>query len=362
VPERILLVAGGTGGHVIPAIALAEVLVDRGYTVEFVTDVRGEKFFTGTNITPYKVNSSAIPKDWKGRIKAALKIGMGIIQSLDTLRETEPKAIVGFGGYPSFPTMFAAQLIEFPTIIHEQNAIFGRASNQVAGQAKAIATSFPETRGIKADHQNKVVYTGRPLRKNFTVSSPYQAPQDSQPFNLLIFAGSQGSALFSQVIPQSLAQLPANLRIRLAVTQQCRPEDIEAVNTLYHTAGINAKLKAFYDDMPQQLDRAHLVIARAGGSVAEITAMGRPAILIPLAASLDGDQAANAEQMVNNKAAWVIEEKDFTPEALTSKLAELMTNPAQLAEAAQGSRELGKADAASRLADVVIAVVNKKDE
>jgi UDP-N-acetylglucosamine--N-acetylmuramyl-(pentapeptide) pyrophosphoryl-undecaprenol N-acetylglucosamine transferase len=353
----ILLAAGGTGGHVFPAIALAETLQERGYRVEFITDKRGKRFFDDKNFSVNVIASSAVPRSLFGRAIAALKILSGIVLSLYMLREYEPKVVVGFGGYPSFPPLFAAQVLKTPTIVHEQNAVFGRANRQVSRRVVKIATSFPETRSLDITHQEKVVYTGNPIRKVFsTTDNTYTLPQ--QNFNLLIFGGSQGASLFSKVIPEAIARLPMELQQRLTVTQQCRAEDMNEAIEAYKNTHVKTVLKSFFDDMLSLYQQAHLVIGRAGAStVAEITAMGRPSILIPLAVSLDGDQANNAEQMVKHKAAWMMAEKDFTPESLAARLTELMTNPAQLQAAAQASKELGVADAASKLADVVVAAI-----
>jgi UDP-N-acetylglucosamine--N-acetylmuramyl-(pentapeptide) pyrophosphoryl-undecaprenol N-acetylglucosamine transferase len=353
--KTIMLVTGGTGGHVFPALALTEVLMARGHRVEVMTDTRGERFFSGTNIFPNIIASSSVPGDFKGRAKAALKIIQGIIQSMEYCREYEPNVVVGFGGYPSFPTLFAAQFLKIPTIVHEQNAVFGRANRQVAERVKYIATSFPETKLLNIMHQPKTVHTGNPIRKVFSHALPYLPPGKDEPFQLAIFGGSQGNTLFSDIVPQAIELLSPDLRQNLVITQQCRAEDIDRVTLIYNKIGITARLQTFFNDIPDLYNRAHLIIGRAGAStVAEITAMGRPAVYIPLAVSLDGDQAENARQCVARKAAWMLEEKGFTPDSLAAKLTELMNDPAQLLQAAQSAKTLGAAQAAEKLADLVL--------
>jgi UDP-N-acetylglucosamine--N-acetylmuramyl-(pentapeptide) pyrophosphoryl-undecaprenol N-acetylglucosamine transferase len=352
----IFLVAGGTAGHVMPAIALGTELLTRGHQVEFITDKRGEKYFDGTNIFPQIVASSAIPKEPAKKALAAVKIAQGLWQSYTLCREHAPDIVVGFGGYPSFPTVFMAQLLKMPTMLHEQNAVFGRANRQVAKKAKTIAVSFPQTKFLDNAYKDKTIVTGNPVRAVFTQkAAPYQAPSSNAPFNLLVFGGSQGSTIFSKILPQAVEKLPPDLRQRLAITQQCRKEDVDIVTAEYNRLGVTARLQTFFKDMPQLYNRAHLILARAGAStVAEIAAVGRPALFVPLAASLDGDQAENARQFIRNGAGWLLEEKGFTPETLALKLIEWMNNPAVLAAAAIAAKELSVGDATVKLADAVL--------
>lgn len=357
--QPVFLVAGGTGGHVFPALALAEVLIGRGIQVEFITDKRGERFLGNTNITPHIISSATFGGDWKKKTLAGIKVGYGLLQSFEMCREYSPAAVVGFGGYPAFPTLFAAQFLKIPTIVHESNAVFGRSNRQVASKTRFIATSFDETKNINLAFASKIVQTGNPLRRNFSGDFSYPSLKKDEPIQLLIFGGSQGSSLFSKIVPAAIELIDPELRRNLIVTQQCRQEDMDAVTLTYNKIDISARLQPFFTDMPKLYKRAHLVIGRAGGSVAEITATGRPSILIPLAASLDGDQAQNAQRIVANKAGWLIEEKDFTPENLAAKLTELITQPDLLVQAAERSKQLGKPDAAEKLADLVMQAMEQ---
>jgi UDP-N-acetylglucosamine--N-acetylmuramyl-(pentapeptide) pyrophosphoryl-undecaprenol N-acetylglucosamine transferase len=352
--KTVFLVAGGTGGHVFPALALAEELMSRDIQVECITDKRGEKYFRNTNLVPHVVQSSAWAKDWKGKFKAALKIGQGMIQSFEICREHSPHCVIGFGGYPSFPTVKAAQFLKIPTVLHEQNAVFGRANRQLADGALYIATSFPETQSFPSHNKNKIIVTGNPLRSIFSeIGNDYKLPSEEKKFNLFSFAGSQGSSIFSKVLPAAIEKLSPELKAKIAVVQQARFEDVDSVVNMYEKMGVSAKVQPFFKDMPKLYKKAHLIIGRAGGSVAEITAMGRPSILVPLAISLDGDQAQNAKQIVANKAGWMIEEKDFTADTLAAKLTELFENPELLVSTAAAAKSLGKLDAAANLADII---------
>lgn len=357
--KTIFLVAGGTGGHVFPALALAEELVTRGFEVVCLTDKRGEKFFRNTNLVPYIIASSAWAGDWKGKLKAGLKITHGLIQSFELIREFSPVAIIGFGGYPSFPTVKAAQLLKLPTILHEQNAVYGRANRQLSGKALRIATSFKETKLLPDGYKNKTIYTGNPIRSNFLSNTkPYKAPAMDGAINLLIFAGSQGSALFSKIMPQAIEKLPEEMRRRLNVVQQTRFEDVDNVRLAYQEMDVAVQVQPFFGDMLKLYQKAHLVISRAGAStVTELTSLGRPSLLIPLASSLDGDQAQNAAQIVSHKAGWMMAEKELTSDSLAVRLKELFSDPVQLENAAVASTGLGKPDAAARLADVVLKTI-----
>lgn len=358
-PKTIFLVAGGTGGHVFPALALTEELLARGYQVECLTDKRGEKFFRNTTIVPHVIQSSAWGGDWKAKLKAAIKILQGMIHSFELCREYTPSCVVGFGGYPSFPTLKAAQLLKVPTFLHEQNAVFGRANRQLAPQALRIAVSFKDTKLLPAEYKNKVVITGNPIRANFTAAvTPYAPPSADGAINLLIFGGSQGSALFGKVLPEAVSLLPEDIRRRLFVTQQTRFEEVDTVKKTYQEMGVAAQIQPFFTDILKLYQQAHLVVARAGAStVTELTALGRPAIFIPLAASLDGDQAQNAAQVVENNGGWLLPEKTFTAQALAAKLTELFSEPLRLEQAARAAAALGRPDAAARLANAVTKLI-----
>lgn len=356
--DTILLVAGGTGGHVFPALALGEVLAARGYNVEAVTDRRAAGYYKNAPFKPNVITSSAIKSGLWGRAWSLFKIGAGIIESLDILRELSPKAVIGFGGYPSFPTLFAAQLLKIPTILHEQNAVFGRANRAVAKKAKQIGLSFANT--IHLPENGNTTVTGNPIRAAFRAAEiPYNAPQGDAPFHLLVFGGSQGSRIFNEILPAAFALLSPPLRARLDIVQQVRDEAKTELVRAYDGLGLKARLQGFFDDMPMLHNWSHLTIGRAGAStVAEITNAGRPSILVPLAISLDGDQARNALNLQEKGAAWVLREAELTPQALADRLTELMQQPALLQNAAIAAKTLGMPDAAERLADLVTASIS----
>lgn len=356
--RTVFLVAGGTGGHVFPALALAQELIARGINVECITDKRGEKYFRNTRLVPHIVKSSAWATDWQGKLKAGWQIAQGIIHSFEMIREHSPFCVVGFGGYPSFPTVKAAQLLKIPTILHEQNAVFGRANRQVAKLAQHIATSFENTKMIADEDKKKVIVTGNPVRPNFLENyKPYKAPSEGKRLNLLVFAGSQGSSLFSKVLPAAIALLSDDLKARLRLVQQTRFEDVDMVSKAYVDMNVKANVQPFFTEILELYQKSHLVIARAGAStIAEITSLGQPTIFIPLASSLDGDQAQNAEQLVAKEAGWMIAEKNFTPEVLAAKLTEILNDPAKLASVAEAAQSLGKPEAANLLADLVTKI------
>lgn len=354
--KTVFLVAGGTGGHVFPALALAEELRRRNVHVQCITDKRAEKYYHQTQMVPHVVESSAWASDWWGKAKAASKIICGMIQSFELYREYRPSCVVGFGGYPSFPTLKAGQLLGTPTILHEQNAIFGRANRQLANHAKALALSFKETKSLPGGSSEIAVYTGNPVREKF-VGAPHEfrLPNDDKPFHLFIFGGSQGSSIFSTVLPQAIALMDDALRARINIIQQARHEDVDGLTTAYKKIGVKARVQPFFTDILPLYHKAHLVVSRAGAStIAELTALGIPSIIVPLAISLDGDQAQNARHLVAHKAGLMMEEKDFTSASLAAKLTELLSQPAHLAAMAQEARKLGKPAAASHLADLVM--------
>ncbi len=291
-----------------------------------------------------------------GVVASLIDIAMGVVQAMDLYREHDPVAVVGFGGYPGFPALLAAQILKIPNFLHEQNAVFGRANRHLARYAYGIALSFENTALI--EKSDKVTHTGNPVRREVVERDyTYHAPEGD--FHLLVTGGSQGSRIFN-IVPQAVELLPPALRARLKIVQQCRAEDVGMMDNHYHRLGVAARIAPFFTDIPAQLAAAHLVICRAGAStVAELAVAGRPALFVPLAASLDGDQAQNAKQMQEKNAAWVMAEKDFTPAALSAKLVEFMHDPAALVAAAVASRSLGRPDAADRLADRVINGIGK---
>ena len=357
-----MLAAGGTGGHLFPAFALAEALGRRGIAVDLVTDTRGDRYGTGfpaRNV--YQVPSGTGGSAIKAAL-AAVQLSRGVAMAHKLLGEVRPGLVLGFGGYPTFPPLLAAKLRGIPTAVHEQNAILGRANKMLAGRVDAIATSFAETKGLDGPLLAKARHTGNPVRDVVVKAAArhYWRPEPSQPFDLLVFGGSQGAKYFSDAVPPALALLPEAMRARLRVTQQAREEDLARVKAAYAASGINAEVATFFKDLPTRMAASHLVIGRAGAStVAELTVIGRPAILVPLPHSLDNDQLHNAQRLAEAGAVWCIEQKDLTAERLAAELETLMTRPGLLATAANAAKGQGRADAVEQLADLAVSLMAK---
>lgn len=357
----ILLAAGGTGGHLFPAYALAEELGRRGRSVELATDMRGDRYgsdFPAAKI--HRINSATL----KGRspvafAKTSLSLADGIRQAYGLIGTMQPAAVIGFGGYPCFPPLVAAKLRGIPTALHEQNAVLGRANRMLVRRVTAIATSFEDTHFLDAADHDKVRLTGNPVRDIVIecASTPYPhppAPGSFERFHLLVFGGSQGARFFSERVPLALAELDEATRARLSVVQQCRDEDIDAVRATYAEAGIEADCETFFKDLPRLIANSHLVIGRAGASsIAELTVIGRPSILVPLPHSLDNDQLRNATSLAESGGAICIAQDELTADRLRTDLTKIMSDPAMLIAAAANAKSVGRPDAVARLADLV---------
>ncbi len=357
--KPIVLAAGGTGGHLFPAFALAEELARRGLTVDLVTDERGDRYGTAFPARAmHQIPSATI----RGRSPLDLartggKLSAGTLKAWALLGKLQPAAVIGFGGYPSFPPLIAARLRGIPCAVHEQNAMMGRANRMLAGRVTAIAASWADTRGVPGSAKGKVTVTGNPVRQAVVDWShkAFAPSRDGQPFTLVVFGGSQGARFFSEAVPPALATLPDALKRRLVVTQQCREEDMAEVGAAYAQLGIRAELAPFFKNLPERMANAHLVIARSGASsVAELAVLGRPAILVPLPHALDNDQLHNAKRLADAGGAWCLEQKDLSPERLGGELAQLMQTPARLAAAASAAKAQGRPDAVANLADLVV--------
>lgn len=355
----VMLAAGGTGGHLFPALALAQELGRRGYAVDLMTDMRGDRYgsdFPARDI--YLVPSATIGERRSAleTIRTAITLARGILTAYRQLASVKPGAVIGFGGYPSFPPVMAAWLRRIPTAIHEQNSVLGRANRLLAKRVTAIATSFPSVRYLDASLERKVRLTGNPVRDAVIDWSTraYVPPEPAGEFRLLVFGGSQGARFFSDLLPQAVALLKPETRSRLRIVQQCREEDLGRVRQAYAALEVDMELATFFRDLPEKMAAAHLVIARAGASsVAELTVMGRPSILVPLPHAVDNDQLRNATQLARNGGASCIEQKDLTPERLASEIERLAANPDELARMAAAAKSQGRADAVIRLADLV---------
>lgn len=355
----ILLATGGTGGHVFPAEALGRALAGRGQTVAVITDRRGLDFHRARSDAPAFAVRAATPSGGglAGRVRGAAELALGTLQARALLKRLRPAAVVGFGGYASVPAVFAASLLGLPTAIHEQNAVLGRANRFLAGRVDRIALSFPGTLGLGAEDADKTVLTGNPVRAEIAqrAATPYADLVPDGPLRLLITGGSQGATVFADIVPAAVARLPAPLRARLVVTQQCRPEDLARVRAAYNRIGVAAETAAFFSDLPARLAAAHLVIARSGAStVSELAAIGRPALLVPYIHAIDDHQTANAHALDDAGGAWLMPQPAFTPEALAARLESFLALPETLVRAAACAKAAWPGDAAEKLADLVM--------
>jgi UDP-N-acetylglucosamine--N-acetylmuramyl-(pentapeptide) pyrophosphoryl-undecaprenol N-acetylglucosamine transferase len=360
-----MLAAGGTGGHLFPAYALAEEMGRRGVAVDLVTDMRGDRYGTGFPARKvYQVPSATLGgKSPLAITKTAISLSRGVAAAFKLLGDVKPAAIVGFGGYPTFPPLLAARMRGIPSALHEQNAVLGRANRMLAARVTAIATSFEKTKLLDGELMAKARFTGNPVRDVVRIASaqPYSPPWGTTPLRILVFGGSQGAKFFSDAVPPALAQLPAGTRARLSIVQQCREEDLDRVRKAYDAAGIACELAAFFRNLPDLLAAAHLVIARAGASsVAELTVIGRPSILVPLPHALDNDQLNNATRLAESGAAWCIEQKDLSPERFAAEIEALAQKPERLGQAAIAAKACGRPDAVERLADLVEELMGRR--
>jgi UDP-N-acetylglucosamine--N-acetylmuramyl-(pentapeptide) pyrophosphoryl-undecaprenol N-acetylglucosamine transferase len=362
---NVLLAAGGTGGHLFPAFALAQELGRRGIVVDLVTDHRGDRYgvdFPARAV--YQVPAATLAgRSPAAVVKTGLTLARGVAAAVKLLGDLKPAAVVGFGGYPTFPPLIAARIRRVPSALHEQNAVLGRANRMLAKRVGAIATSFEGVKGIEGRLAEKVVLTGNPVRDVVLDWSarPYRQPFASGPYSLLVFGGSQGARFFSDAVPPALAALPSSMRSSLFVTQQARAEDVERVEDAYRQSGIRANVAAFFTDLPEQMANASLVIGRAGAStIAELTVMGRPSILVPLPHALDNDQLNNARHLVAAGGAVLHEQKDLSPDVLTTTIASLLSDGTGLARMAAAAKAQGRPDAVTRLADLVEALMGRR--
>jgi UDP-N-acetylglucosamine--N-acetylmuramyl-(pentapeptide) pyrophosphoryl-undecaprenol N-acetylglucosamine transferase len=355
--RHYVLAAGGTGGHMIPAHALAEELMRRGHRVALVTDDRGARIpglFEGVQV--HILPAGRLGGGPGGWLKAVRNIFTGRAMASRLYETFRPSAVIGFGGYPALPALLAANRDRIPTLVHEQNAVLGRVNRLMAGKVDAIATAYSRVDRLSKSHASKTHLVGNPVRDEVLElrDQPYPPLTDEGIFRLLVTGGSQGASILSRVVPDGLGLLPEHFRRRLQVTQQCRAEDIEAVRAKYASLGIPADLATYMEDMPDRLAWAHLVIARAGAStIAELTAAGRPAILVPLPSATDDHQTANAREMAAGGGARTIPQSRFTAVELAKQMQKLGLDPEALANAAARARSVGRPNAAADLADLV---------
>jgi UDP-N-acetylglucosamine--N-acetylmuramyl-(pentapeptide) pyrophosphoryl-undecaprenol N-acetylglucosamine transferase len=356
-----VLAAGGTGGHLFPAQALAEQLIRRGASVCLATDRRTDGFAAQLpGIEIRRICAGQLGGGPFRSIYGIAAMAVGLVEARHLLRRLDPKAVIGFGGYPSVPTMLAATQLGFATVIHEQNAVLGRANRLLARRARRIATGFAETAGLRPADRGRAVYIGNPVRPAIGAVAriAYRPPVPGAALELLILGGSQGARIFADIVPPALGALPPALRAALRVSQQARPEDCARVAAELESAGIAAEVSSFFTDVPERLARAQLVICRAGAStVAELAAAGRPAFLVPYPHATDDHQAANAGAFAAAGAGWLVPQSVLSAPMLTSLLAERLADGAGLAVAAAQARRFAVDDAAERLAATVLALV-----
>ncbi|MBA3835103.1 MAG: undecaprenyldiphospho-muramoylpentapeptide beta-N-acetylglucosaminyltransferase [Sphingomonas sp.] len=354
---NFVLAAGGTGGHMVPAHALAAELVARGHGVLVITDERGAKIpGLFDKISVHVLAARQLGRNPIAWMKAAFAILAGRREAKAIYRDHRPDAVIGFGGYPAFPSLLAATAMNIPTILHEQNAVLGRVNRLLAGRATAIGTAYSKIERLRPANLAKAVLVGNPVREAIVRIGEMPLPpfDETAPLKILVTGGSQGATILGKVVPSGLGMLESSLRRRLQVVQQCRPEDIEDIRARYSELGIPAELTTYIVDMPVKLGDSHLVISRAGASsIAELTAAGRPAILIPFAAATDDHQTANAREMTKAGGARAIAQSDFTPETLARQIEAIASDPQALANAAARSLTVGRPHAARDLADLV---------
>ncbi len=360
----VLLAAGGTGGHLFPAEALAAALARRGIAVDLATDARGGRY--GGKFPARQIH--VIPSETvRGRNPVALArtaglLGLGLIKALRVLGRVRPAVVVGFGGYPTLPPLFAASLRNVPTIIHEQNAVMGRANKFLAARVSAIATSFAGVLDAEPALAAKVTRVGNPMRPAViaAAASAFAPPEPDGLLRLLVFGGSQGARIMSDVVPLAIERLDMALRMRLLLAQQAREEDLARVRATYERLAVAAEVAPFFADLPARIAAAHLVVSRSGaGTVAELAAIGRPSILVPLPGALDQDQFANAGVLETVGGALRLPQDAFTPERLAAEIARLASAPEKLVAMALAARSQGVLDAAERLADLVVQIMRK---
>ncbi|MBO23165.1 MAG: undecaprenyldiphospho-muramoylpentapeptide beta-N-acetylglucosaminyltransferase [Rhodospirillaceae bacterium] len=357
--QPVLIAAGGTGGHMFPAVSLASALAARGHAILFVTDPRGAQVRSDVlglpkSVIRHTISARSLSGGPKGLVAGVRALASGFFESRRLLREYAPTIAVGFGGYPSVPPILAAGFAGIPTLIHEQNAVLGRANRRLARGAHAFALSFAETQRLKSAGHARATVVGNPVRPEIAAlaARPYTPP--SGVIDLLIVGGSQGAQVFSKIAPAAFASLTPAQRACFRLAQQCRAEDIEDVRAIYASLNMPVELETFFDDMPARLAAAHLVAGRSGAStVAELTTAGRPALYVPYPHAIDDHQMANARAIEAAGAGWVMAQNEFTPAAMAGWLEAALESADALARIASAAHALGHPDAAERLADLV---------
>ncbi|MEK7654903.1 MAG: undecaprenyldiphospho-muramoylpentapeptide beta-N-acetylglucosaminyltransferase [Pseudomonadota bacterium] len=343
--KRIVLATGGTGGHVFPAQSVGAALMQRGDQVFYITDHRGSRFFHEED-QPLHIMHIRRMGGILGTIRFTYTLGHEIWVCYWILRSVKPHLVMGFGSYASVAPIVAAQILKIPTILHEQNAVLGRANRYLAKFANRVACSFEKTAVASTGN---VIWTGNPLRSSFFHSAPYESLPKS-PFTIVVIGGSQGSRIFSQVIPKAVMQLSEEQQSNLIIHQHVRPEDADNVKKIYEEFKGQIIIKDFFHNISELYNQAHVIIARSGAStVSELCIMGRPSILVPYGASLEGDQLYNASYLADRQACIMMREYDFTARNLKKVLEDLLDNPSLRNKLATNIRHLAVPDAIRRL-------------
>jgi UDP-N-acetylglucosamine--N-acetylmuramyl-(pentapeptide) pyrophosphoryl-undecaprenol N-acetylglucosamine transferase len=355
---RYVLAAGGTGGHLFPAEALAMELLAEGSEVHLVSDARAEGFAGRfPQIVTHHVRAAQLGGGAAHAAHAIGELAIGTLQARRLLRRLSPACVIGFGGYASIPTMLAAVSLALPTVLHEQNAVLGRANRLLAPRVRRIATGFPSPVGLRAADRPRASRIGNPVRPAVLAlaRTKYRAPQRGGAIELLVLGGSQGARIMSEAVPPALAALPARLREMLRVSHQARPEDLPDAEAIYRKNRIQAEVQSFFTDVPERLARAQLAICRAGAStLAELAVVGRPAVLIPYLYATDDHQAANARAFAQAGAGWVIAQPELRPDTFALYLENLLGDFTAMSDAAQQASDFGRPDAARHLAQLAI--------
>ena len=362
-----ILAAGGTGGHLFPAHALANELQNYDIALALITDRRAAGIKGAlANIDVHRISASGISgRNVFRRIIATLNLAIGFLEATLLLWRLKPDVVIGFGSYASVPTVAAAAFLGFRTLIHEQNAILGRANRFLAPGVTRIATAFEFAANLRAKDRQKAIWTGNPVRQEIIALSerPYPQIEAGGTIHILVFGGSQGATVFSEVVPKALALLPEQERQRLRVVQQCREEDIEDVKSKYFDFHITAELSPFFDDIAKRISVAHLVICRSGAStLAEIATAGRPAILVPFPHATDDHQTRNAQGLCDAGGGWMIPQDAFTPETLANRLTSLFSIDSTLTSAAKCATKIGMSEAAQKLAKLVMSTLSAEQD
>ena len=365
--KKMILCAGGSGGHLIPLLVISERLQQEGIEPVLVTDKRGLHIKKNlTHIRYFVIQAEGIiNRKLYAKVRASFKLLIGFFQSLRILIRERPQAVMGFGAHTSLPICFAAYVLKIPVFIHEQNAILGRANRFFSPYASKVLTSFTATYGVPINARDKVICCGNPVREQVIKAREiaYHTPTVNGERHILIFGGSQGANIMDEMILQSIALLPKDLQSQLVITHQARQESAEAVKKKYDDMGVKSEVASFFVDLPERLTKTHLVLCRAGATtIAEITAIGRPAVLLPFRYAVDQHQLLNAMRLTENNSAWMVEEESFDKKAFARRLLQLLTNPELLSETAVRARNSGFPEATARMLEILKSAIEAEKE